>query len=603
MTDMPNSFQSPGKEKFRPMIWIMLGCILILLPIFIFWTSDNISRQKLAIERLLLEKGNNFINFTEFVIGGMMVPSGGQFPGTGWYPELNQDPIQEYLTNATKSWKALGVSYIFLTDLDGNITKHSDPAQIGKKYSEYIDYPSLIHFSGLNKRETRDKSGTKIFEVYRVFMPKLAPMQSHGINRNSGNKSSRFQNERIPGFPEEGSRIIFVGLDMTYIEARSKEDSREVLKGFYLLLIGFAGISLLILVQAYRTAQSSLKKIKLLSDNIVDNMPIGLIVLDTNSVIASFNNIAETLLHILGENIIGKAVKGNLPEQLTELVEELQQNKKDLVKELEIDLDEHGKIYLDINMSVLEDNSKNLLGYIILFRDLSEVQALKKEVERSTRLASIGRLAAGVAHEIRNPLSSIKGFATYFGERYKDVPEDKNTAQIMVNEVERLNRVISQLLEFARPVNISKNMLDIRTVINHSAKIIERNAEERGVELDINIPAGTPHISIDSDRINQVFLNLFLNSLEAMEPGGKLFVSVDYDSANEVMKIKVADTGKGIAPEDIGNVFDPYFTTKQSGTGLGLAIVHRIIESHNGEIKVESEQEKGTDITITLPLY
>ena len=497
------------------------------------------------------------------------------------------------------------ISYIILTDLDGNITNHNETDQIGKNYGDNIDYPSLIHFGGPHKRETESRDGKKIFEVYRVFLPKLSPglSQTQGSQRNLQNRNTRFQSQRFPGIPEEGSRIIFIGLDMTNIEARSKEDSREVFKrGFYLLLIGFAGISLLILVQAYRTAQSSLSRIKALSDNIVDNMPIGLIVLDTKSAIASFNNSAETLLHIPSVKIIGKSVEEKLPDQLIELINELRKNKKNIVKEIEIDLGEHGKVYLDINMSILEDSSGLLLGYIILFRDLSEVQELKKEVERSTRLASIGRLAAGVAHEIRNPLSSIKGFATYFGERYKDIPEDKDTAQIMVNEVERLNRVISQLLEFARPVNINRKTVDIKTIINHSVKMIERNAHEKDIRVHVEVPSGIPHIAVDSDRINQVFLNLFLNSIEAMDSGGELSISVNYDSTAEMMKIKVSDTGKGISPSDIGNVFDPYFTTKQSGTGLGLAIVHRIIESHDGEIKVESNQGKGTDATIILPL-
>ena len=273
-----------------------------------------------------------------------------------------------------------------------------------------------------------------------------------------------------------------------------------------------------------------------------------------------------------------------------------------IAKELEIDLGEHGKVYMDINMSILEDNSGTLLGYIILFRDLSEVQELKEEVERSTRLASIGRLAAGVAHEIRNPLSSIKGFATYFGERYKDIPEDKDTARIMVNEVERLNRVISQLLEFARPLDIKKKAVDIKKIIKHSAKMIERDAAEKNIQVQVEIPLDIPDISIDSDRINQVFLNLFLNSIEAMDSGGELSVTVNYDARTEIMKITVGDTGKGIDTDELGNIFDPYFTTKQSGTGLGLAIVHRIIESHNGEIRVESTPGKGTSVIIALPV-
>ena len=608
MLDMSNNFQNTSKTKFRPLLWIIAGCIIILLPIMIFWTSDAIDRQKRVIDKFLSDRGEWCIQGIEGNVRRRIMMESNPWPFP--VPENffnnqsdNQPPMQTLLTQ-TVSFSS-DYSYIILTDFDGNITNDSDPDQIGQKHVVDIDIPSLVKSGELHKREIRREDGTTVFEVYRVFLPqsRFNPQMPGGGRGTPLQIGRRHTSQRNPDYPEEESRIIFIGLDMTNIEEQSKEDTREVIKkGFYLLLIGFAGISLLILVQAYRSAQSSLSRIKALSDNIVDNMPIGLIVLDTDSNIASFNYTAETLLHVPGENIIGKSVEEKLPEQFITLINELRQNKRNIIRESELDLGEHGKVYLDINLSVLEDNSGTLLGYIILFRDLSEVQELKKEVERSTRLASIGRLAAGVAHEIRNPLSSIKGFATYFGERYKDIPEDKDTAQIMVNEVERLNRVISQLLEFARPVNIDKKTLDIKTVINHSVKMLERNAGEKNIRIKVEIPSGIPHIAVDSDRINQVFLNLFLNSIEAMDSGGELSIAVDYDHANDMMRIKVSDTGKGIVPKDIGNVFDPYFTTKQSGTGLGLAIVHRIIESHNGEIKVESDQGKGTDVTITLPL-
>jgi len=600
--DMVKNTNNTKPVKYSTITWIMAGCIMILLPIFIFWTSDNIDRQERAIERLLTDKGLNFIiNFEMATRFTMMRSPENRFPVPGSFNQLrDQNPLQGLVTSFAQN---PDISYLILTDLEGNITNHSEPDQIGEKFSQDIDLLSLVQSRDLKKRETYGRDKNKIFEVYRVFMPRLRPRISRSGRTLSPQRSRRSMYQKNPYYPDEESRIIFVGLDMTHIEAQSKEDTREVyIKGFYLLLIGFAGISLLILFQAYRTAQSSLSRIKALSDNIVENMPIGLVVLDTDSMIASFNYTAETLLNVSDKNIIGKPVEEKLPGQFVELIKELKENRKNIVKELEIDIGKQGKVYLDINMSILEDNSGILLGYIILFRDLSEVQELKKEVERSTRLASIGRLAAGVAHEIRNPLSSIKGFATYFGERYKDIPEDKDTAKIMVNEVERLNRVISQLLEFARPVDIKKKMFDIKTTINHSTKMIERNATEKDIRVSVEIPSDIPHIAVDSDRINQVFLNLFLNSIEAMDSGGELSIIVDYASVTKMMKITVGDTGKGIDPDDLGNIFDPYFTTKQSGTGLGLAIVHRIIESHDGEIKVESKPGKGTNVMITLPL-
>ena len=257
---------------------------------------------------------------------------------------------------------------------------------------------------------------------------------------------------------------------------------------------------------------------------------------------------------------------------------------------------------MDVSVSRLEDDDGTSMGHMILFRDLTEIQELKREVERTQRLASLGRLAAGIAHEIRNPLSSIKGFATYFRERYRDVPEDQKTAEIMVQEVERLNRVIGQLLEFARPMSVRKKPTSIQTVIQHSLKMIERDAQAKNINIRTKLSPEIQEVSIDPDRMNQVFLNLYLNGIEAMEDGGTLSVDLYPDEDGRQIKISVSDTGTGIDKEDLVHIFDPYFTTKQSGTGLGLAIVHKIIESHQGEVKVESEPGKGTIVTIILPV-
>ncbi|HNR51189.1 MAG TPA: ATP-binding protein [Deltaproteobacteria bacterium] len=223
-------------------------------------------------------------------------------------------------------------------------------------------------------------------------------------------------------------------------------------------------------------------------------------------------------------------------------------------------------------------------------------------MQRKERLASLGSLAAGVAHEIRNPLSSIKGFATYFKERYKDVPEDKDTAEIMIREVDRLNRVIGQLLEFARPMNVQQRTIDVNGILRHSLGMIRKQAASQGITIDAQDLADEPvYAYIDQDRIGQVLLNVYLNAVEAMANGGVLKIWIERDEVNDTIAINVSDTGCGIPGADIGRVFDPYFTTKQSGTGLGLAIVHKIVEAHGGQVKIASTEEKGTTVSLILP--
>jgi two-component system sensor histidine kinase HydH len=231
----------------------------------------------------------------------------------------------------------------------------------------------------------------------------------------------------------------------------------------------------------------------------------------------------------------------------------------------------------------------------------TSLTSLERELETSRRLASLGRLAAGVAHEIRNPLSSIKGFATYFKERYRDNPDDRKTSEIMIQEVDRLNRVITQLLEFARPPAIQKKRTSLQSLIQHSLKMIERQASAKQIEIFSRLPPEIKEIDLDPDGLNQVLLNLYLNAIEAMDQGGTLSVSLSKDLGSPWVKIAVSDTGAGISKQDLEHVFDPYFTTKQSGTGLGLAIVHKIIEAHSGEVRAESEMGRGTTVTVLLP--
>jgi two-component system sensor histidine kinase HydH len=213
----------------------------------------------------------------------------------------------------------------------------------------------------------------------------------------------------------------------------------------------------------------------------------------------------------------------------------------------------------------------------------------------------VGRLAAGVAHEIRNPLSSIKGFATYFKQRYPDAPQEQETANIMIGEIDRLNRVVGQLLEFAKPVAVSPKPTSLGDLIDKSVKIIEQQAKERQITLKTVNLAKMDTAVIDPDRISQVLLNLYLNAIESMEPGGELGIELSTDDGESLIQIKVSDTGSGIPEAHVSRIFDPYFTTKSTGTGLGLAIAHNIVEAMGGQINISSQPGKGTTFLIVIP--
>ena len=173
----------------------------------------------------------------------------------------------------------------------------------------------------------------------------------------------------------------------------------------------------------------------------------------------------------------------------------------------------------------------------------------------------------------------------------------------MIQEVERLNRVVGQLLEFARPITISKKAASVDTVIKDSLRLVERQAIEKNIKIETAFSSVVEKIQIDRDRINQVLLNLYLNAIESMQDGGTLNIALSMNKERKWVLIKVTDSGIGINKEDIAQIFDPYFTTKPSGTGIGLAIVHNIIDAHDGKMEVESTPGKGTTVTLFFPIY
>jgi two-component system sensor histidine kinase HydH len=226
---------------------------------------------------------------------------------------------------------------------------------------------------------------------------------------------------------------------------------------------------------------------------------------------------------------------------------------------------------------------------------------LQEANKRKEKLTAMGHLAAGVAHEIRNPLSSIKGIAKYFAERTSSDSESHALAQVMAKETDRLNRVVSELLELVRPAHLSLQPVDINALITHSLQLVSQDAKSRDIDLQFRARPELRQIQADPDRLTQVLLNLYLNAIQATGRDGTLTVDA-CECDGQRMKITVSDSGTGIAPEQLEAIFTPYFTTKADGTGLGLAVVQNIIEQHGGTVQVDSQPGEGAVFTLFLPM-
>ncbi len=564
--------------------WLFIGAVVVLFPIFAFMTIQNINRQNRNSTRLLLEKGAALIRSFE----------AGTRTGLGM--SWNEFQLQKLLTETAQQ---SDIRYLLVTDVNGTVLAHDNPRYIGQNHGRGLNLNKISHLKTVQWRIVRNPDGKKLFEVFSKFSPVEGGPDMVPGRMMMHMWFQRGMNERIDIPPS--SPIIFVGLDMTSIDDAIRTDTRHaVIMGIILLLVGFAGIALLFLAQSYRVTKMSLSRIKAFSDNLVANMPIGLVALDDNQRITSLNNVAGSVLKLLPDEVIGENAEKVLPAELWHLLKNLNVEKGVVEKEIDCTVQKGEVIPLEVSATLLNDEDGTFLGYVVLFKDLSEVRSLRKEIARSQRLASVGRLAAGVSHEIRNPLSSIKGFATYFKERYYDVPENQQISNLMIQEVDRLNRVVSQLHEFARPITVSKKSIQIKAFLKDSLKLVERQASEANISIRTDFDLEKDEILFDSDRINQVLLNLYLNAIESMDNGGSLTVTLAKNSKKNGIEIKVSDTGTGITENDLSHIFDPYFTTKASGTGLGLAIAHNIMESHGGEITIESRLGQGTGVTIFL---
>jgi signal transduction histidine kinase len=227
--------------------------------------------------------------------------------------------------------------------------------------------------------------------------------------------------------------------------------------------------------------------------------------------------------------------------------------------------------------------------------------ASAEKMQRLDRLANLGMLSAGMAHEIKNGMVAIKTFVDLLLEKNQDA----ELGEVVRHELRRINAIVSQMLRMAAPASANFKILRVHEVLNHSLRLLQPQVSGKLITVKKNYRAESDAMRGDDAQLQQTFMNLFLNALEAMGPNGTLAISTeiaDGENGARSLKIKIQDTGAGIAPENLAHLFEPFFTTKKNGTGLGLAICQRIAMEHHGAIEVQSESGKGSTFSISLPM-
>ncbi len=401
--------------------------------------------------------------------------------------------------------------------------------------------------------------------------------------------------------------ILFYAL-ICLLTYKDNDPLQRVFFLFFLNMGAFGLIALLSinLAKKLKKAEEKLietnQDIRLLEEiqrHLANSMKSGLITLDLKGNILFYNVAALEILGDLIKDSYGKKLKEILPE-FEKVLSNCSANSQESPRsELKIKVNER-EIILGTSCFQIYDQFKGeVLGRGIIFQDITEIKAQEEKLKLVDRLAALGEMAAGFAHEIRNPLASISGAAEFIEQSDLVLPEGKRLLQIIQKEVNRLANLTSSFLLYGRPERKDIKKVDLYQELSSILHILKQRKDLKNIDINLNVN-GNISLELDRDMLKQVILNLILNAVQAIpEKGGN--IDIVCTEENDHVKIIIEDNGCGIDEKDLSKIFDPFFTTKSNGTGLGLSIVHRIITELGGSITIESQKGKGTKCTIILP--
>lgn len=333
------------------------------------------------------------------------------------------------------------------------------------------------------------------------------------------------------------------------------------------------------------------KDLELFNLKVIESLPSGLFTADTQGSVVMFNRAAEEITGIRRDAIIGRRADSALPflsfPFVEGRVERIWQNS------------DQGQKIIGLHMSVLKDAGGNHTGYICIFQDLTHYKTLETEIKAKEKWAAIGELSANIAHEIRNPLASLKGSIEMLKEESTTLKYRDKLMDIALREMERLNNIVTDFLMYSSPRPLERRQVDVHALLDETISLLMNTADAHDTRIAIRKDfSGEMYVSADQQKLRQVFWNLGVNALEAMKGGGELTVTTA--PSHGAVHISFSDTGPGIDASDLERIFYPFFTTKEGGTGLGLAIAYRIVEEHNGRLAVKSVPGVQTVFEITL---
>ncbi len=343
------------------------------------------------------------------------------------------------------------------------------------------------------------------------------------------------------------------------------------------------------------------------SEEILQSMINGVMTVDVRGRIVTYNVMAERITGRRVAEVLGKPCQDlwGPKGEITKVIENTLKDRCYVNFESSIASPERGLVPVSFSSTILRDHQGKRMGVLLTIQDLTEVKELEGKVRQADKLTALATMAAGMAHEIKNPLSSMKVLSQLVPIKFEDAEFRSKLQEIMPREINRIDRIVESLLGFARATAPNFQETDTNEILKDNLQYFEHQANESDVKI-ITAYADLPKIELDRGQISQVFSNLILNAIQAMPHGGQLKIETSpgkvIDDTLQNVKIKISDSGHGISEEKLKKLFDPFFTTKYGGTGLGLTISHSIVDGHKGYFDVESKVGQGTTFTVTLPV-
>jgi two-component system sensor histidine kinase PilS (NtrC family) len=423
------------------------------------------------------------------------------------------------------------------------------------------------------------------------------------------------------------STVLYVGLVLAQYLAASGLRSDPWLTAYILALpvravaeytvalnvFGFFAVALLSgsLADSLRSAGAQLEQasteiadLQALNQHVIDSLPSGLATTDTVQRVLTFNRAAESITGMRCASAIGRTIDEVL-QLPTAVIDSIQTDLRDQgTRRHEYryhPADGRGELEIGLTATHLE-TPRGRAGLLFTFQDVTNIKKLERDAAIQQRLAAVGEMAAGIAHEIRNPLASMSGSIQILRQELPLSEEQEQLMDIVLRESERLNTTIGSFLAYARPQRFQITRFDVRRALNDAALLLRNSAElHEGHSIVVDVPLDELWYEADEGQIKQIVWNLATNGLRAMPDGGRLRLAGGYEPSSDGVVLTVQDQGIGIAAEELDALFQPFHGSFAKGSGLGLAIVHRIVTDYSGEIRVSSQPGAGTTVSVRLP--